>query len=108
MAEKPNAVQTLGIETSGQTLRAVQLSQKKGLPSFEQFFQIPLENSTLTPDYVKQLYTENGGAGLKAALEEDLIVTLLPINEVLVRPLEVKVTKEKDIDEVLPFQAEPL
>lgn len=109
MVERPNALQTLGIEITPYSIRAVRLAlQKKGV-AVEKLYEIPCEfNASPTPEFVFHLFSSGEGADLKKNLEKDLTVTCLSAADVLVRPLEVKLKKENAIDEVLPFQAEPL
>jgi len=109
MTDKPNALHTLGLEFLPHTLLGVQLSQKKGRAVLERIYELPFEENTPpSPDTVSQLYANGDGPALQEAYEKALVVTFLNINEVLVRQLEVKLKKDKDIDEVLAFQTEPL
>lgn len=109
MVERPNALQTLGIEITPHAIRAVRLAaQKKGIV-LEKLYEIPCEfNASPTPDFVFHLFANGEGPDLKKNMEKDLTVSLLNSQEVLVRPLEVQLKKEKAIDEILTFQAEPL
>lgn len=109
MPEKPNALHTLGIELSTHALRAVELTLRKGSPALEKLYELPFESSASpTPDHVNQLYANGEGPQLQQVYEKALVVTALETQEVLVRPLEVKLKKESDIDDVLAFQTEPL
>lgn len=109
MVERPNALQTLGIEITPHLIRAVRLTLPKKGVIIEKLFEIPCEaTASPTPDFVFHLYSESDGVQFKKNLENDLSVSLLNAQEVLVRPLEVNLKKEKAIDAILPFQAEPL
>lgn len=102
-------MQTLGIEITPHLIRAMRLTlQKKGVV-IEKLYEIPCEiTASPTPDFVFHLFSEGDGPELKKNLDKDLVISLLNAQEVLVRPLEIKLKKEKAIDEILPFQAEPL
>lgn len=108
MPDKPTATHSLGLELSPPRLFGIQLSQHKGKPKIEKVFDIALDQAPSQGDNVNPLYMTEQGKELKEALAKDLVVTVLHTNEVLVRPLEMKITKDKDIDQVLAFQAEPI
>lgn len=93
MIERITAEQALGLEIEGTTLLAAELLFKNGKPSLGKLF---------TED-VKQLYNEE----LTNLCKTSIVVTALNTSDVLVRPLEINLTKEKDIDSVLEFQVEP-
>lgn len=97
MLDKPNSPHTLGFEIDGDLLYGIQLSLTKGKPSLNRRYTATLSNST----NVKQLDIAEG-------LSKHLVVSTLQTHEVIIRPLEIKLKKEKDIDSVLTFQAEPL
>ena len=111
MPDKPNALHTLGLELDTPHLKGAQLTLKKGRPSLEKLFLISLDiPATSTQDNVKPLYMEQSEklSPLRSALAKDLVVTPINTSEVLVRPLEVKLKKESNIDSVLTFQSEPI
>lgn len=97
MADKPNALHTLGLELHGQHLRGARLSLRKGKPFLEHIYDVEFDTESSEE---KQ--------SLLACLKKDLVVTCLNANEILIRQLEVKLKKEADIDDVLAFQSEPL
>lgn len=103
MIEKTNASLTLGLELEGDLLKGIQLSYARGQPCFDKFFEIPVDF-----DHVNQLYTTEQGQDLQKSLQKALIITTLKTPEVLIRQLEIKLKKNKDIEEVLLFQTEPL
>lgn len=94
MFDKPEAMHTLGLEIDGSLLKGAQLSLVKNIPTIDNLFEQgiepvnPLDFRTMTRQY--------------------LPVTALESDEVLIRALDIKLKKEKDIDAVLIFQAEPL
>jgi len=108
MFEKPEATQTLGLELTSSSLKAAKLSFRRGRPLLDRIFTIAVDKEPTTPDNVKLLYMENEEASFKTALQKNLVSTALLTSEILVRPLEVHLTKEKDIDSVLEFQVEPI
>lgn len=104
--EKPNSSHTTGLEIDEKEIRAVQIKWKKGRLSTGKILSIPLDLEP--PNHVKPLYTEKSEKQLRSLLNKDLIVTGMPASDVMVRNLTVQLSKEKDIDQVLEFQTEPL
>lgn len=105
MFDKPDSLHTLGFELDCGLLKGAQLSVVKGKPKLEQVFEIDV---SLNSDHVNPLYINDSKQSLKDLLQKNLVVTPLNTNEVLIRQLEIKLKKEKDIDAVLNFQTEPL
>ncbi len=101
MFDKPNSSHILGIDRDGNTIRAVELSLRKGKP----FLEFSFECETV---HVNPLYTEGRMKELLNRSKDCIIVTALKTQEVLIRPLEINLKKMKDIDAVLAFQTEPL
>lgn len=81
-----------GLERTPDSIKGATLSANRKTPSIIQVF-------TLKPDAhdVKRLY-----------IHHPIITTGLNGREVLIRPLRLPLTKNKDIDAALSFQAEPL
>jgi type IV pilus assembly protein PilM len=94
MPEKPDSLHTIGLEIEGPILKGARLSLIKDKPIINELFE------QAHSDIVNQLYIENA--------DHALLITAVNPNDVLVRPLEIKLKKEKDIDSTLSFQAEPL
>jgi len=105
MFDKPHAKQSMGIELDGALLKSVALSLVKGKAVIDQFFAIAIDQSA---EHVKPLDTTEEGQHFLKAAKKNLIVSALDSDEVLIRTLDVKLKKERDIDSVLAFQAEPL
>ncbi len=103
MLEKPSASTSLGLELEGTVLKGVQLSYVKGKPRCDKVFEIPIDF-----DHVNPLYISEQGKELQQSLQKALTVTILNPREVLIRQLEIKLKKDKDIAGVLLFQTEPL
>lgn len=106
MFDKPKAIHTLGLEKSSSSIKCAILTYRRKKPSLDKAFELELDPAET--DNVNQLYISEKGKELKASLEKNLVVTGINANETLVRPLDVKLKKEKDIDAVLGFQIEPL
>jgi len=100
MIEKPEAIQVLGLEKSGKFLRGAKLSWHNKKPKLEQLYEEELAN-------VKQLYIKNQNA-LWFSDNQILTINALKGAHTLVRQLDLKLKKDKDIEAVLAFQAEPL
>lgn len=108
MFDKPEAVNTLGLELDGTILKGAQLSLIKGIPTLEHLFEIELKAARVPTDPVNPLDTTDEGQLLRNSAQKCLTVTSLDSDEVLIRSLDIKLKKERDIIAVLPFQAEPL
>src|SRR5262245_28803475 len=107
MDEKPSALQALGLQIERETLKAAHFSLKQGKPHLLELFNIdvrPAKNG----DSVNPLYMTEQGKDLNKLLRQQLSLSALSSSETLVRTLQVKLKKEKDINDVLAFQAEPL
>lgn len=105
MTDKPNALNTLGLEIEADTLKGAELCLQKGQPVIKRLFSVKISKGD---DNVNPLYIKDSATLSQKTLQNNLVVTPMPTNEVLIRPLEIKLKKEKDIDAVLAFQAEPL
>ncbi|MBS4165493.1 Uncharacterized protein NEOC65_000553 [Neochlamydia sp. AcF65] len=103
MLDKPEASITLGLELEKTFLRGIQLTYNKGKPHFSKLFEIIEELDNVNPLYIYEEHPD-----LQKSLQRDLVITALDTPEVLLRHLEIKLKKEKDIEQVLAFQAEPL
>ncbi len=97
MIEKPHAAHATSLEFEGTKLRFVSVSWNKGKAYLDQALEVLPEGD------VKPLYTSHFNVK-----KDSLIVTSLPSKDTLVRSLELKLKKERDIDAVLKFQIEPL
>lgn len=84
-----NSLTAIGLESSAQGIRGAKLSFKKGSPHIEQLWTFS--------DDVNPLY-----------MEHPIVVTAIDSHSILVRPLHLPLTKEKDIQSALAFQMEPL
>jgi len=105
MFDNPQASHTLGLELDAHSLKGVAISFVRGAPKLEAVFDYPVE---ITEGNVKPLYIDDQKKQLDDLIHKHLVATPMDAQDVLVRPLELKLTKEKDIDSVLIFQAEPI
>jgi type IV pilus assembly protein PilM len=108
MFDKPEANHTLGLELDGSLLKGAQISLVKGIPTLDHFFHIDLKNPRVPEELVNPFDIGDEGAKLRKSTQDHLIVTSLDSDEILIRSLDIKLKKERDIDAVLAFQAEPL
>lgn len=97
MFDKPHAKQTFGLELEGTLLKGVRLVLVKGKPVLERSYEV-ISDATRGEENQQLL----------GAAKKSLAVTALESGEVLIRTIDVKLKKERDIDSVLAFQAEPL
>ncbi len=97
MFDRITASYSLGLAPQGLVVKGAQLVLSKGQLVIERLFEIPLEGSK----DVKQLDS-------KALVDLCQTVSGVSTASTLVRSLEIKLTKDKDIEAVLAFQAEPL
>ncbi len=108
MTDKPIANITLGLELTGRELKGAIISYQQNKLVLNQVFSIDVNREASTAHNVKLLYNDIKESEFTALLNKCLVVTPLKTSDVLIRPLEVELTKEYDIDQVLEFQAEPL
>ena len=96
---KPTAPEVLGIDLSNDKALSALVTYEKGAAQIRKLHSLDLGG-------VKQL--DKDLAREFGSLEETLKVTALETEHVLIRPIDLTLTKDKDIDAVLEFQAEPL
>lgn len=106
LTEKPTASLNLGLDIDGMEIRAVQIKSGKGRLTLENILCIPVELDP--PHHVKPLYIGTTEKQFNSLLNKSLIVTGMTASDVMVRDLTVQLVKEKDIDQILEFQSEPL
>lgn len=86
-------IKSIGLECSGNEIKIAEITQQRGSPYIEKLFTMPLSPA---PN-VNPLYKD-----------EPLLTTGIDGYDVLLRLLHLPLTKEKDVNEALIFQAEPL
>lgn len=104
MLEKPQSHHILGIDLDAFLLQGVFISQSRGKLKLEKVFENYLPQKEQESTNVKPLYIDE----LKSLSENNLTVSSAKTHDILVRPLELQLTKEKDIEAALAFQVEPL
>lgn len=107
MGEENRATSALGLHREGDQVKAVLLSGSRSLLSVRclQLFRCKwIEHE----GGFNPLSSSQQGKELLAVASKELIVTGIDPQQLLVRRLELQLKKEKDIEEVLQFQAEPL
>lgn len=100
MNDKPTSTHVLALTHCGKMIKTVVLRQHNKEILIEQLLAVHSED--VNPLYMDQI------SQIRDSAIRNLVVTGLETEEVLVRPLELKLTKAKDIDAVFAFQAEPL
>jgi len=110
MPQKPSATHTIGLELDASKLKGAQLSLKQGKPTLDRLYEIQIEvEAPLTnEESYNPLDESEEGRLLQANAQKQLVVTSLATQDVLIRSLDVKLKKERDIDAILSFQTEPI
>src|ERR1700733_8589533 len=108
MIDKPKASFVLGLELDAFYLKGALLSYQKGRPTLIKTYNIKIEADHNLPSNVKPLYIDNQEKELYYNVKRSLVITALSTSETLIRNLEIQLTKESDIDEVLEFQSETI
>lgn len=108
MFDKPQATHVLGLEIDANILKGVALTSQRGKPKIESSFSFPVEFTPSEAGNVKPLYNPQQKQQLEALAQKCLIATSISTPNILVRPLDLKIKKTRDIDAVLSFQAEPI
>lgn len=109
MIEKSYASTTLGLDLSSSGLKGALLTLQNGKPKIVKLYQLDLDYSQKDHEqHLNPLYMTEEGQAFLELTKKHLLISSLNAAEILVRQLEIKLKKEKDIDAVLAFQAEPL
>lgn len=107
MAYHPFDEKTLGLYVEDSILKVAAVLFEKKQVQVSELFDIPLTPQDQEGD-VKQLYSEPAPKKLNQFTNSYLSISGIAASDLLVRRLRIKLTKDKDIDEAFPFQAEPL
>lgn len=108
MFDKPNSSHTLGLDIDAFSLKGAAVSLVRGKLQFNALFDFPLQPPSAETDNVKPLYTIEQKEQLEELTNRSLVVTSALTQNILVRPLELKLKKNRDIEAALSFQVEPL
>lgn len=107
MLEKPQSNHILGLDLDAFLLQGVFINQTRGKLKFEKISESCLFTAE-QENHVKPLYINEQKKQLQTLSENNLTVSVVKTQDILIRPLELKLSKEKDIEAVFPFQVEPL
>jgi len=102
-SERPKSLNTVGLQIEGAFLKAAHLEQKKGKVHLLELYSIDVSGENTLP-----LQLTDRGKKLASDLRSHLSISAICSSETLVRPLFVQLKKDKDIDAVIEFQAEPI
>lgn len=104
---KPVALQSVGLQFEDHVLKAAHLTYLQGEAVLTRLYAIDYP-APAGHDAVKPLDMTEQGKELLELLRDHLPTTAISSSQTLVRRLEVQLKKDKDIDAVINFQAEPL
>lgn len=104
MLDSPNALQVLGLYIEDHVFKGAVLTEHKGKPALEKVFLSEIQENEEGQPY----FSQDIQAALTSLLPQTLVGTALGTDEVLVRPLDIKLQKDSEIASVVPFQSEPL
>lgn len=102
-AYTPSDENCLGLYLDKSTLKAVHACLQRGKIEIKAFLETELPNENVNP-----LYIQEDLGKIQALSHQLLSIAAVPAAECLIRRLKLKLSKQKDIDEAFPFQAEPL
>lgn len=108
MLDRPNALHSLGLAHEGGLLKGAYVTLVRGKPQLQEIFEIQLATEEAGEGKIKPLYMRKEGVALRELLDTCIVVTGLDAQDVLTRTLHLELTKDRDIEEVVTFQAEPL
>jgi type IV pilus assembly protein PilM len=108
MLEKPQSNHVLGLDIDAFSLKGASVIQSRGKLKLDKFFDFFVGVPDEEKDNVKPLYTADQKKELQTLSENNLTVTSAITQDILVRPLELKLIKDKDIEATFAFQVEPL
>lgn len=100
MIETALAPETVSVEQQSEALLGACLSLSEGVPSVDLLFEVA------PPRNVKPLYTDPAVQRLCQVIGDRLFTIAQPSKDGVMRRLTLPLTRIKDIDEVLPFEAE--
>jgi type IV pilus assembly protein PilM len=102
-----NQSDSLGLYKTSRAVQLAKISYNKNKYTVDQLLEIPSSEKDREADSINALYLPDGTA-LTSLVDEVCSATALSTAEVLVRPLEIALTKDRDLEAVFHFQAEPL
>lgn len=105
--EKSKALETVGLQKEGMKIKAVHLALEKSKIVLKDLYSIDI-NSDGTTDPINFLDLTEQGKKLTEQIKKHLSYTAISSSETLIRTLFVQLKKDKDIQSVVQFQAEPI
>jgi len=109
MAERTFSSKALGLELDNMRLKGALITQLRNKIQIEQLYTFSLQEPHKHSEHqVNPLLLAEDGKSFVELAAKTLVVSAINANETLIRPLDIKLKKDKDIDAVLLFQAEPL
>lgn len=108
MLDKPTASHTLGLDFDDFSLKGASLSFASNKIKVDELFDFFVETANSDEANVKLFYNEEEKLHISALSNTHLVITAADTTDVLVRPLDTLLTKNKDIDASLDFQVEPI
>ncbi|EFB42068.1 MULTISPECIES: hypothetical protein [Parachlamydia] len=104
MLDSPNALHVLGLDIESNKLKGILLTEVKGKPSLIRI----LFSETLSNGSNSSFFSQETAQTINTLSANALVGVALKTDEVLIRPLEVKLKKEQEIASIIDFQSEPL
>ncbi len=101
MFNKPIAPQVIGLELDAFMIRGIVVHIVRKKPCVKELFEYPILPEIGLSDSEEQ-------KKLQEIIGNNLIAATSPTSDLLIRPLELKVQKRKDVESVFAFQAENL
>lgn len=103
MIRKPSDTQAVGLHLDGLTLKLVEVDVVRNQVKVKR-----LEEFLLKKDDEEHLHFLDEGEGriCRELCDKHLMITSLDGKETLIRKLKIKLTREKDVEEAFPFEAE--
>jgi len=102
----PSSERSIGLDLTPSSLRIAECMQSKGKLLLNNIAEISLPKESSEED--SQTLYVNEHQTIEQYCGSSITISSLSAAEVLVRPLEINLTKDKDIDAVFAFQAETL
>lgn len=109
MAERTYSSKVIGIELDNIHLKAALVTLLRKKIQIEQLYTFALQEPNKHSElHVNPLNLAEEGKSFLDLAAKTMVISAINANETLIRPLDIKLKKDKDIDAVLLFQAEPL
>lgn len=97
----------IGIEADSDKIKVARVALTKGKVHIQQISSIAIDPSSDIEPIAKPLYVSEGQT-LQEAFSQTFSSSVVPASDILIRSLEIKLTKEREVKAAVPFQVEPL